>query len=57
MALPAPHHRSESNIPPLPTRQMTAEFRRQTNAQLAALKKVRGRPPGTAARSRQGSRS
>ncbi|KAL1756721.1 hypothetical protein FB107DRAFT_210867 [Schizophyllum commune] len=59
MALPGPHHRflsrlrklSESNIPPLPTRQMTAEFRRQTKAQLAALKKVLkadtiGRPEG-----------
>ncbi|KAI5888618.1 uncharacterized protein SCHCODRAFT_02511860 [Schizophyllum commune H4-8] len=59
MALPGPHHRflsrlrklTESNIPPLPTRQMTAEFRRQTKAQLAALKKVLkpdtiGRPEG-----------
>ncbi|KAI5823721.1 hypothetical protein K523DRAFT_403428 [Schizophyllum commune Tattone D] len=48
MALPGPHHRfisrlrklQESNLPPLPTRKMAADFRRQTNAQLAALRQM-----------------
>ncbi|KAI4527852.1 hypothetical protein K525DRAFT_185592 [Schizophyllum commune Loenen D] len=48
MALPGPHHRfisrlrklQESNLPPLPTRKMAADFRRQTNAHLAALRQM-----------------
>ncbi|KAI5823716.1 hypothetical protein K523DRAFT_325145 [Schizophyllum commune Tattone D] len=48
MALPGPHHRfisclcklQESNLPRLPTRKMAADFRRQTNAHLAALRQM-----------------